>query len=279
MKRILMLTLIMVLFASVVFGADQWDKDQLDGGISVSDIDYYNQINNEAQDRMLSNYRDGVEVSFASTSTITVSAGEIACPNAAGSVIRYRKNTAATTVDITSNTYWDTGAEDEDPSTTYYLYALADTDATTFTVILSTNASTPTGTYYKRIGSFYNDASSNIDRTKVYNQPYRPMPTDSSGAGIITAIYDYNTSASSFTAKFSSMKVAYGTQTISNTSNQAITNLPFSSSSSYVVSLTEGETTTVANELLKYVRNSGGQFTIYNAANSTLDIGWIAIGQ
>jgi len=281
MKKLLSLLLILILSTCNVYAANQWRKgtgeDVILGTENISDIDtvsFQNIV--DPLDRLLSNYRDGVEVAYASSSTITVSAGEIICSNAAGTVRLMVKNTSATTVDWTD---LDTGAEQA--STTYYLYAIVtNTTDATFTVKISASSTTPSGvTYYKRIGSFYNDSSSNISRTQVYNQPYRPSATDSSGAGIITAIYDYNTSASSFTSYVSSLKVCYGTITIASGASQAITNLPFSSSSSYVVALTEGETTSVANELLKYLRNSGSQATIYNDSSFSLDIGWIMIGQ
>ena len=88
-----------------------------------------------------------------------------------------RQNTTATTVtwaDI------DTGAEAA--STTYYVYAVADADATTATFMISANSSTPTGaTYYKRIGSFYNDSSSNITMGAIYAAAYGTVFANSSG--------------------------------------------------------------------------------------------------
>ena len=272
MKK-LFLTFLILLMASTSYGASQWDKLEPLGTRNVSDLDVYLPTNNEAQDRMLSNYRDGVEVFYASTSTITVSAGEIAIPNAAGSVIRYRKNTTATTVAWTAYT----GLEAE--STQYYLYGVADTDATTFTVIISANSTTPQDgeTYYKRIGSFYNNSSSNIDMTKVYNQPYRPSPTDSSGTPIITAIYNFGTSTSSFTSKYSDLKFAYGYKSLAAAASHTITTLPFTSSTTYITQVSYGTSTGIADSP-GITQTSGSALSVKNNASGTQTVNWIAIG-
>jgi hypothetical protein len=86
--------------------------------------------------------------------------------NAAGTVRLMLANAAATSVTFTDI---DTGAEAA--STTYYVYAIGSaTTDTEFTVKISASATAPTGvTYYKKIGSFYNDASSNIVKTTITN--------------------------------------------------------------------------------------------------------------
>ena len=171
MKRLILVFLILGLLAGRVYGADEWSKDEPLGTRNVSDLDYYLGINNEAVDRMTANYRKGAKITYASASTITVGIGEIMCSNAAGTLRKMRKNTAATTVAWTDI---DTGAEAN--STDYYLYSICDTDAETFTVIISANSSTPQGgqTYYKRLGSFYNDGSGDIlnDETIVNDDDY-----------------------------------------------------------------------------------------------------------
>jgi len=115
------------------------------------------QAYSESLKGLLISYRRGCLVDYKSAADIYVRSGEIAIPDASGNV-RLRRNTS----DLTVN--WDnidTGAEAN--STTYYVYAVADASATTFTVKISTNATTPTGcTFYKKLGSFYNDASGNI---------------------------------------------------------------------------------------------------------------------
>ena len=106
---------------------------------------------------MLINFRRGCRVDYKSAADLYVRAGEIMIIDASGNR-RLRRNTADTTVAWTDI---DTGAEAN--STVYYVYACADNNATTFTVKISINATTPTGmTFYKKIGAFYNNASGNI---------------------------------------------------------------------------------------------------------------------
>ena len=140
------------------WAVDNFDKTQPAGTASAADIDALIIANNNSVDRLFSNYRSGCKLIYASASTVTVGTGSIVCNNSAGTIRRLRANTSTVTMawsDI------DTGSEAA--STTYYVYAVGDTDAATFTVKLSTNTTSPTGiTYYKRLGSFYNNASSNI---------------------------------------------------------------------------------------------------------------------
>ena len=185
-----------------------------------------------------------------------------------------RQNTANTTVtwaDI------DTGAEAA--STTYYVYAVADADATTATFMVSANSSTPTGaTYYKKIGSFYNDSSSNIDRTKVYTIPYGNLTGDSEGKGLVTDVRDYGTSASSYTAKTGGdLKLAYGRLTVAGSSCTSLSNLPFTSSATYSigVAITTGP---LPNQDCYASPSSGSAASICNAHNDSRTIMWTAIG-
>jgi hypothetical protein len=161
MKRLFSILLglgILLNLPNYSYGASQWDKSQIAGTASPSDIDSLNQVNNEAQDRLLKNYRHKCKLTYATAATITVGLGELAIPNSDGSVVKYRANTSATTVTWSN---LDTGSEAN--GTTYYVYAIADTDATTFTVKLSTSSTAPSSsTYYRYLGYFYNDASGNI---------------------------------------------------------------------------------------------------------------------
>jgi len=143
--------------------SDQWDKTDPAGTESPSDLDTLITTNNNVVDRVLADYRQGLDVAYASASSVTVAAGQIVCDNAARSLRRWRENTSATTVTFSDI---DTGAEAA--STTYYVYAVADTDVATFTLTVSTSASAPTGkTYYARIGYFDNDSDSDIDSDSV----------------------------------------------------------------------------------------------------------------
>lgn len=157
MRKLLILILMLAL-STTSFAADEWNKGSPTGASNVSDLDTNIGKNNEALDRLLSQYPKGITLSYSSSAAITASTGGVACSNSDGSVRKMRNNTSTTNVSFADI---DTGAEAS--STTYYVYANCDADATTATFKISANATTPTGvTSYKRIGSFYNDASSNI---------------------------------------------------------------------------------------------------------------------
>ena len=156
--------------SSNVYSADQWTKANPTGATNLSDLDASITANNAALDRLLIEYRGSAKIEYASTSTITVTSGQVACSNSAGSVVRWRRNTSDTTV---SWTMLDTSSEAA--STTYYLWAVADTDVATFTVTISTSSSAPSGkTYYAKLGQFYNNSSSNIvnDDTLINDNDY-----------------------------------------------------------------------------------------------------------
>ncbi|MDO8581198.1 MAG: hypothetical protein Q7S13_06950 [Candidatus Omnitrophota bacterium] len=107
-------------------------------------------------------------------------------------------------------------------------------------------------------------------------------------AGLSFDIRDYGTSTSSSTQKGTSggtIRVAYGKMTgIAGNSSQAVTNLNFTSSSSYSVTCTETLTTHWAggHQYPTVTVNSGSQFTIYNEHNDNVyghgDCYWIAVG-
>lgn len=157
MKR-LWFTLVFLIGVSPVYAESQWTKGEPAGTEAAGTIDDLIRVNNDAIDRLAYNYRRNLTTVPATVNTLSVLEGEVAIPNAAGSIVRWRRNTSTTTLtwaDI------DTGAEAN--STQYYIYALADTDATTCTFKVSTNATSPSGaTYYRKIGYFYNDSSGNI---------------------------------------------------------------------------------------------------------------------
>lgn len=156
MKRLLLLG---ILLTTPLYAADQWAKTEPAGTELAGTIDNLLRANNEAQDRLMIRYRRGLGVNYATAATLSVLAGEVAIPNAADSITRYRRTTAATTVtwaDI------DTGAEAT--STTYYVYATADTDITGMVFKISTSSTAPSGmTYYRKLASFYNNSSGNIE--------------------------------------------------------------------------------------------------------------------
>lgn len=166
MKKLLF-AFLALLIAFPAFAADQWDKSIPLGTTEINDYDVVFPANFNALDRLLSNYNQGVRINYSSASAVSVSAGSIVCSNSDGTVRRFRKNAAATTVD------WDdidTGTEQA--STTYYVYAVADTDIEGFTLKISASSSAPSGaTNYSKIGSFYNDSDSDI--TRINNESDR----------------------------------------------------------------------------------------------------------
>lgn len=86
-------------------------------------------------------------------------------------------------------------------------------------------------------------------------------------------VYDYNTSASSYTVRSSAdLKICYGVITV--TGSQTITGLPFTSADSYrVITVQNG---TSDNFPASVVNNSGSQFTLYKTNSHSYH--WIAIG-
>ncbi len=153
------------------------------------------QAYSESLTNLLLNYRRGCACEYKGEADLYVRAGEIMIVDASGNR-RLRRNTTDTTVTWANI---DTGSEAT--STRYYVYACADNNATTFTVKISTNATTPTGmTYYRLIGSFYNNASGNISRYGIIDQLYGSKESsiramvhfDGRATGTVTPIASYN---------------------------------------------------------------------------------------
>lgn len=173
MKKILILVLL-VFLASPCLSADQWDKSLPAGSTLIQNYDSVIPANNEAMDRVLKNYQRGARLTYKNASTITVTSGEVVCSKSDGTIRKLRANASSTDVTFASI---DTGTEDS--STTYYVYAVADTDIEGFTFLISESSSAPTGaTYFKKLGSFVNNASSNI--TDISNLQEKNFGTISS---------------------------------------------------------------------------------------------------
>jgi hypothetical protein len=159
MKKIALILLILTMAVTPAYGADQWTKASPAGTTNISDIDTTITVNNAALDRLVFGYRVDATVLYSSTTAVTVRVGELAIPNSDGSVVRWRRNTSALNL---TNANLDTGAAFTN-STYHYVYAVADTDATTFTGVISMSDSAPDGaTYYRKIGWFYVNASTRI---------------------------------------------------------------------------------------------------------------------
>jgi hypothetical protein len=94
----------------------------------------------------------------------------------------------------------------------------------------------------------------------------------------LSSVLDYGTSASTSTSRqATALKIASGQFAFSANGSQAITNLGFSSSSSYAVVTNSGYAVTT-NENIRVSYDSGSQFTLYNDINRACTVGWIAIG-
>ena len=128
--------------------------------------------------------------------TISVSAGVVWIANSGQTFRLPRRNTSATVVEAGS---LDTGAM---AVGYYYIYAVADSAATTFTVKFSASASAPTGlTNFELIGWFYNETAGVLDITSglvsnvkgngrdVPNVMFIRQTADNTGAETVNAAY------------------------------------------------------------------------------------------
>jgi hypothetical protein len=158
MRKILLFLVLSLFLVSNVSAATGWVKGKPAGSLNPGQIDDAIGENNAALDLMLATYQN-CKISYTSATTISVGAGGVMVGDVSGAIRLMLLNSSATSVTFAD---LDTGAEAS--STTYYVWALASaTTDTTFTCKISTSSSAPTGaTYYKLLGSFYNDSSSNI---------------------------------------------------------------------------------------------------------------------
>jgi hypothetical protein len=252
--------------------ADEWMEgtgaDALEGSDDANTID--DKVTASLQnplDRLLAMYRRAARIAYASASSVTISAGEVTCSNTLDTVHRMRRNTAAVTLSFPTDL--DTGSEAA--NTTYYVYAVADADATTFTGVISASATAPTGvTYYQNLGSFKNNASSNIDVYTVVNE-----------TTTLAYIKYYSTSGTTGTSiSPSDLKICSGIRTVAGSSTATVTGLPFTSATSYVALVCHGDASesNASENNVNIDRYSGSQITIYNRSTGTTYAAWIAIG-
>lgn len=180
MKK-LICVLVMMLMASSVFAAAEWIRgdgsDSVKGTDNVSDVDY--DITNYLQDpldRTLFNIYK-CTLTRTSATVITIGAGKIVCSNGAGTVHKMRENTSTTTVTMTNAGVGgiDSGSS-EKASTWYDIYAVADADATTFTAIAAEQGvALSDATYYRYVGSAYNDSGSDLKNFYWYGWGHHPL--------------------------------------------------------------------------------------------------------
>ena len=267
--------------SSTAMCANNWrnsSTDFMDGdNVLFNDLD--SEISdhiNEPLERYLLDFDTRISLVYASASTVTATAGSTVCENSAGTLIEMRRNTSSTVISWADI---DTGAEG---NATYYVYAVADADATVATFKISLSSSAPSGvTLYKQVGSFVN-ASGDITKTSIAAPPYAPTPSDASGKPPISANYSYNTATSSFTEVTGGLKVAYGYIADAPIAGTAITNLPFTSSSTYscVLGTAGFSRGTIVEPTC--LNSSGSSMTVYG--NHTDGVGynraayWVAVG-
>lgn len=281
MKKFLLIITLM-LIPTVSFGANQWrnstGEDTPLGTEEINNLDdvLFQRVT-DPLDRLNANYNQGATVVYNSASTIDITAGSVTCSTAGISPRAMRQNTS--TVNATFAGNLDTGAEAS--STVYYVWADCDTDATTFTVKISASSSAPTGvTSYALLGSFFNDSGSDIDRTRVYQVPFGYIKADSTGRGLVTDVRDYGTSSSSYTAKTGGdLKIAFGQVSVSPDSTATISNLPFTSTSTFKCQATFDQNVTNDDGFAGCTPASASTLTIINQQGAgSRTIQWFAIG-
>jgi hypothetical protein len=93
----------------------------------------------------------------------------------------------------------------------------------------------------------------------------------------IGTAYDYGTSTSSYTARSSGVLIAYGVATqIGGTIT--VSNLPFSSSSSYTISCTRYHSGGYASQTIEIISKTSSSFQAQDNLGSTYPVEWICIG-
>ena len=274
MKKLFFIGLFVLALGIVhCYGANEWMEGDgtttLLGTEVISDIDskiYENMT--DPLDRLLSKYKRAADLEYNSAASIDITAGEVACQNTAGDVTRFRQNTSTTTLtwaDI------DTGAEAS--STTYYVYGVCDADATTFTGVISVNSSTPdsgAATYYKQLGSFENDADGDIVDGSI------EAPAEEQDVAIET-VYDYGSSASSYTSHTTGVFAAHGYLAMAGTTCTTVSNLPFASATSYSCSATH-QLASFPTGNATCQRLTASTCKVCNGDSAAQTINWIMIG-
>ena len=101
-------TIQLLSFANLWMRGDGTDALQGTDNANLID-DYTTAYLQDPLDRLLADYQRGCIVEYASAATVTIGIGEVVCANSGDTIHRMRKNTTATTLDITSDL--DTGSE------------------------------------------------------------------------------------------------------------------------------------------------------------------------
>jgi hypothetical protein len=280
MLRIL-IAILMLTFSTNAFAVTQWNKAKPATGDSLTSWPTDNQANLSILDTLLSNYRRSMTIIYKNSTTLTVSAGEVVVSNSGGSLRLFLQNAA--NADITTANL-DTGSS-FNASTTYYVYAgTSSSTAASATYYISLSSSAPTGiTYYANLGSFTTDGSSNILSYKIASTANGIVWADASGNLPLSAAFNYGTSTSSSTLVTGGLKIAYGnTGSISFGTCSSITNLPFTSSSSYyaIASAASGNSSQNACSISSQASNSMSVCAVSVPAGININVScnWFALG-
>lgn len=231
-------------------------------------------------DTLLSNYRQSEKLIYKNSTTLTVTAGEVVVSNSGASTRLFLQdsgNTDITTTNLDSGSSFSAGTQ-------YYVYSAASSaTASSSTYYISLSSSAPTGpTYYKQLGSFTTDGSGNVISNKVYSLAYGAVNADSNGQPPVQAVYNYGSSGSAYTLKTGGLLVAFGTTgSISPSSSTSISNLPFTSASTY--SVTTSTASTSPGMGCQANNSSGSSMTISAqnvsaGSNFNVTCNWVAIG-
>lgn len=196
----------MLLLTSPAFAVTQWSLTIPASGDSKSAWPAAVHSQWTIMDTLFSNYRNGLDLIYKSSTAITISTGEAVVSNSGGSTRLFLQNTSSS--DITASNL-DSGSSFS-AGTTYYVYCGTSTaTASTCTYYISTSSTSPSGvTYYKKLGSFYSDSSSAISLPSSYDgvQYSNVEPSASSNGTSYSASTEYtNTSPTKL------MVVAYAT--------------------------------------------------------------------
>lgn len=133
------------------------------------------------------------QLTYASDTSLSLSAGTVLVKNASQSVKVLRRSTSAKT--LTSSNL-DTGSF---VVGYYYVYACADAAGNDFTAVISASASSPTGyTNYELVSWFYNEANGSLNVATKYIGNMKTR-RDVPNAVTMNGSSDQSTSSTSFT--------------------------------------------------------------------------------
>lgn len=134
-----------------------------------------------------------VKFSYSSTTAVAYSAGRCTPQNAGATQRVVRKNTSTGTI---TGSNLDAAGPSFAVSTDYYIYGVADAVATTFTFIISTNASTPSGpTIFQKLGGFSTNSAGEVIEKTIWSV---------AGMRIVDVQYAFDTTRKTTTTSFPS---------------------------------------------------------------------------